>query len=328
MNIGQMIKKYFDEHIQDAKDSGGSVAQGILTGIADIFSDIASWIVNNIFKPFIDGFKSAFGIHSPSKEMQPLGANIWNGVLEGIKNLVSLDKLKSWWQENVVAKVKNAWKTVVSVTAEIGGTIKDSFKDLKNKWDSIKNKTNKATADGTQSKNFKNMKDKWDAFKNKTKKATADGTQSKNFKNMKDKFDSVKNKTVEITAKLKDAITGALNTMIGKINDLIAKLRKISIAGYKPFKDIKDIPKLARGGIVNNPGRGVQATIGEAGREAVLPLDKNTGWMDMLAERLAQRVNGSGQMVQTIITLDGETIAKKVVEVNNRKRVRLNGGLV
>ena len=172
------------------------------------------------------------------------------------------------------------------------------------------------------------MKDKWDAFKNKTKKATADGTQSKNFKNMKDKFDSVKNKTVEITAKLKDAITGALNTMIGKINDLIAKLRKISIAGYKPFKDIKDIPKLARGGIVNNPGRGVQATIGEAGREAVLPLDKNTGWMDMLAERLAQRVNGSGQMVQTIITLDGETIAKKVVEVNNRKRVRLNGGLV
>ncbi len=328
MNIGQIIKKYFDEHIQDAKDSGGSVAQGILTGIVDIFSDIGSWIVNNIFKPFIDGFKSAFGIHSPSKEMQPLGANIWNGVLEGIKNLVSLDKLKSWWQENVVAKVQNAWKTVVSVTAEIGGKIKDSFSKLKNKWDSIKNKSNTATGNGSIKDSFKKLKDKWDSFKNKSKKATATGTQSKSFKNMKDKFDSVKNKTVEITAKLKDAITGALNSMIEKINGLIAKLRKISVAGYKPFKDIKDIPKLARGGIVNNPGRGVQATIGEAGREAVLPLDKNTGWMDMLAERLAQRVNGSGQMVQTVITLDGETIAKKVVEVNNRKRVRLNGGLV
>nr|DAO27163.1 MAG TPA: chromosome segregation ATPase [Caudoviricetes sp.] len=328
MNIGQIIKNYFDEHIQDAKDSGGSVAQGILTGIVDIFSDIGNWIVNNIFKPFIDGFKSAFGIHSPSKEMQPLGANIWNGVLEGIKNLVSLDKLKSWWQENVVAKVQNAWATVVSVTAEIGGKIKDSFSNLKKKWDSIKNKSNTATGSGSIKDSFTKLKKKWDSIKNKTKKATATGTQKKSFKDMKKKFDGVKNKTVEITAKLKDAITGALNSMISKINNLIAKLRKISIAGYKPFKDIRDIPKLARGGIVNNPGRGVQATIGEAGREAVLPLDKNTGWMDMLAERLAQRVNGSGQMVQTIITLDGETIAKKVVEVNNRKRVRLNGGLV
>ena len=260
--------------------------------------------------------------------MKPIGRYIWEGLLEGIRENLSLDKLRSWWKENVVAKVQNAWKTVVSVTAEIGGKIKDSFSKLKNKWDSIKNKTNTATGKGSIKDSFKKLKNKWDAFKNKSKRATATGKQKKSFKDMKKKFDNVKSKTVEITAKLKDAITGALNSMIGKINGLIAKLRKISIAGYKPFKDIRNIPKLARGGIVNNPGRGVQATIGEAGREAVLPLDKNTGWMDMLAERLAQRVNGSGQMVQTIITLDGETIAKKVFEVNNRKRVRLNGGLV
>ena len=41
--------------------------------------------------------------------------------------------------------------------------------------------------------------------------------------------------------------------------------------------------KLARGGVVTSP---TNALIGEAGREAVLPLDRNTTWMDDLAERI------------------------------------------
>jgi len=40
---------------------------------------------------------------------------------------------------------------------------------------------------------------------------------------------------------------------------------------------------LAKGGIISTPTR---AIIGEQGREAVLPLENNTEWMDMLAERL------------------------------------------
>lgn len=341
-----MLEGAFDTLYMDSGDGtsygsklwqhiGGQIVAGILAGMVTALTlPFAGWSTNvsgtlrTVFDGVYNGLCEVFGIHSPAENMKPIGRYIWEGLLEGIRENLSLDKLRSWWQKNVVDKVQNAWKTSVSVTAEIGGKIKDSFSNLKNKWDSIKNKSNTATGNGSLKDSFKKLREKWDGFKSKTKTATANGKQNKSFTNMKKKFDNVRSKTVEITAKLKDAITGALNTMIGKINNLIAKLRKISVAGYKPFKDIKDIPKLARGGIVNNPGRGVQATIGEAGREAVLPLDKNTGWMDMLAERLAQRVNGSGQMVQTVITLDGETIAKKVVEVNNRKRVRLNGGLV
>ena len=43
------------------------------------------------------------------------------------------------------------------------------------------------------------------------------------------------------------------------------------------------LPKLARGAIVNNPGPGVPVIAGEAGSEAILPLDNNTEWMDVLA---------------------------------------------
>lgn len=50
------------------------------------------------------------------------------------------------------------------------------------------------------------------------------------------------------------------------------------------------IPKLARGGIVNQP---TQAIIGEAGREAVLPLENNTEWMDILADKISSRLGTS-----------------------------------
>ena len=36
------------------------------------------------------------------------------------------------------------------------------------------------------------------------------------------------------------------------------------------------------------------ANIGEDGTEAVLPLEKNTGWMDALATRLAEKINAGG----------------------------------
>ena len=48
------------------------------------------------------------------------------------------------------------------------------------------------------------------------------------------------------------------------------------------------IPRLATGGIVS---RSTIANIGEDGTEAVLPLEKNTGWMDSLATKLASKIS-------------------------------------
>lgn len=84
-----------------------------------------------------------------------------------------------------------------------------------------------------------------------------------------------------------------------------------------------DKPKLARGGIVNNPGRGVTATVGEAGAEAVLPLENNTDWMDALAERLASKI-GIGDTT-VVLKLDSKTLSKEVIKATNR-RAYLTGG--
>ncbi len=57
---------------------------------------------------------------------------------------------------------------------------------------------------------------------------------------------------------------------------------------------------MATGGIVSRP---VSALIGEAGREAVLPLDNNVGWMDALADRVVAKQNVPSKIVLKV----GET---------------------
>lgn len=63
---------------------------------------------------------------------------------------------------------------------------------------------------------------------------------------------------------------------------------------------------------------------GERGREAILPLDTNTGWMDILANRIAQSlsVDGSGDVNAVInLILDGDVLTRYVIK-NIRRRSR------
>lgn len=85
---------------------------------------------------------------------------------------------------------------------------------------------------------------------------------------------------------------GFVNAIIGGVNALIKGMNKISfdvpewvpvIGGGKFGFNIPEIPKLANGGVVN---RATLAMIGENGAEAVVPLEKNTGWVKKLAEEL------------------------------------------
>jgi tape measure domain-containing protein len=66
-------------------------------------------------------------------------------------------------------------------------------------------------------------------------------------------------------------------------------------------------PATATGGITTGPSARL---VGEAGKEAILPLENNTGWMDMLAERLG----GGEKSINNNIYLDGNLIYQ-----NNRK---------
>lgn len=102
---------------------------------------------------------------------------------------------------------------------------------------------------------------------------------------------------------LVDIFKGAVNWIIdifeGVVNTIIDGINSISIdfpdwlpvpglAGkhFGPNLARLEIPRLATGGITSGP---TTALIGEAGREAVLPLESNTEWMDTFADKLSDR---------------------------------------
>lgn len=109
-------------------------------------------------------------------------------------------------------------------------------------------------------------------------------------------------------------IIGAINTVINAINGLIKAGGKIlSYIGLQVDFQIPNfdkvtfgrIPALAVGGIVTRP---TAALIGEAGKEAVLPLENNTDWMDALAEKLAGKLP-QGYGGNLYVQLDGKQLA-------------------
>ena len=61
---------------------------------------------------------------------------------------------------------------------------------------------------------------------------------------------------------------------------------------------------------------------GERGREAILPLDTNTGWMDILANRIAQSLgqgDGSGGDIIVNLMLDGDLLTSYVLKRLRRR---------
>lgn len=110
-------------------------------------------------------------------------------------------------------------------------------------------------------------------------------------------FKAVVNKVLRtIESVLNDPIR-AVNALIGVIN----KVPGINLGYLNTF----NLPRLARGGVISQP---TQAIIGEAGREAVVPLENNMEWLDILADKLASKIGTSGGSY--IINLDGRTIQR------------------
>lgn len=133
-------------------------------------------------------------------------------------------------------------------------------------------------------------------------------------------WDKIKEKATEIWQKIVDAAKRGINGLIDIINRFINKANKIQLpkeltGGKTVGINITPISPLAIGGIVTRP---MTALVGEAGREAVLPLDNNTEWMDTLADKI-----GGGGMNLTV-KIGEETIYKKLI--NSIKDANMRSG--
>ena len=121
-------KNYFDRYIQNA---GGNIIQGLFNGIINALVNVGGWIYRNIFQPFIDGLKSAFGIHSPSTVMAQMGGYIVDGLINAIK--VMPQKVLSIFN-SLKSQVTSWGSGMVSSMVSIGGNL------ISGLWNGIGNK--------------------------------------------------------------------------------------------------------------------------------------------------------------------------------------------
>ncbi len=195
----------------------------------------------------------------------------------------------------------------------------DDIKEAAKKaWDSIKEKTQEAVAKVGEA--FSNMKTK------------ISDTVSNIKTKVSDTFNNIKKTITDKINAAKSAVKSAIDAIKGFFNFKFSwpkiPMPKFSItpSGWKIGDLLKgSIPKLkitwnALGGVFDKPtifgyGGSLQG-IGEAGAEAVVPLEKNTKWMNILAEKLGELIQVD--TVPVILQVDGKTFAQTAISTINQ----------
>ncbi|MDE7094680.1 MAG: hypothetical protein K2O52_07195, partial [Oscillospiraceae bacterium] len=196
------------------------------------------------------------------------------------------DKFRNFWI-NLWESIKSTFSGFIDSIIIGWETISSFFSDA---WDSIKNGAVKT----------------WDGIKN-TFAHVADWFHDK-FSTAWQKVKDIFSAGGEVFAGIKDGILSAfknvvnglirgINTIIAipfnAINDTLDRISTIDIAGFRPFENlvsrftVPEIPQLAKGGIVSKP---TIAQIGEAGSEAIIPLERNKAGLQMLSKLLAEEI--------------------------------------
>lgn len=233
--------------------------------------------------------------------VKPYFEAIWNAIKAVFSVVVEVlgSYFKMAWEN-----IKVVWDIVVSYFAAIWDSIAGIFSVVKDvltgnwqgAWDGIKGIVNtwkeffSGVWEGIKqvfsnvATFFKDIFGKaWDAV---LKVFSATGQV---FKGIAEGVLNVFKKVVNF---LIDGINKVVKMPFEGLNRILNTIQTLQIAGFKPFNwlswraPIPQIPKLAKGGIVD---AATIAMIGEAGKEAVVPLENNTQWMDALAEKLAAK---------------------------------------
>lgn len=130
------------------------------------------------------------------------------------------------------------------------------------------------------------------------------------------KVTTIKDRFVDMGNRIGSALRDVMNNLIWRINTLfINRINGIKIAGLS--MNIPSLPYLAKGGIVENP---TLAMIGEAGKEAVMPLERNTEWIDKLAEKISMSGGSGGGNL--IVKIGDDTIYEKAIDYIREKGLR------
>lgn len=358
VNSWNSVISYFSGYI-DA--SGGNLVLGLYNGIVNALKSVGSWIVNNIFKPFINGFKSAFGIHSPSTVMMEIGQYLMEGLRNGISNFISSvitkfaeikDKIITKWDETK-QKTQEKWSSIKSGLESTWTAVKTSagekFQAIKETVSTRWNET-KSSTESAWGSIHSTLATKWEEIRSN---ATAKFTAIKDsivaaWKTLKSETSTIWNGIWGAMKSVINTILGGVESMvngvINALNKMISALNNLSfdipdwipgIGGESFGLDIPTVskvhlPRLASGTVVPPRAGEFAAILGDNKRETEVVSPLST-MKQALMEALAESgISGGSQ--QVVIRFEGNLaqlgrVLKPVIDSeNNRTGVRLVTG--
>lgn len=267
----------------------------------------------------------------------------WDEIKEACK--------KAW--DAIVNAVSSAVESVKAWFGKMKDAISEKVNDIKSKvsekFSQIKETMNNAVSAAKEYAKGKlsEMKSAYDEAGGGIKGAVA--AISTGVKSVfSDMFNAVDSLTGGKLSAIRDKFGEILGAARDKVKEIIDKIKSffnfnwslpklkmphISITGKFSLTP-PSVPKFliswnAKGGVFDKPtifgyGNGLQG-IGEAGAEAVVPLENNTEWLNKIADKLSARM-GTGSRI--VLQVDGKTFAETTIDsINALTRQTGNLGL-
>lgn len=234
---------------------------GLIIGIQTIFADIGNWFgekFSEAYNAVVSAFSSAVQFFT----------EIWSGIQQ------ALSTVEQWFSNMFTSawnSIQNAFSTAVSFFSGIWSGITGIFSGVASWFGNVFRSAYNAVTNA-----FSGFTSFFSGLWN-----SISSTFSKIGTNIANAISgAVKSGLNGVISQIENIINSGINLINGAIN-LINKIPGVNIGKIGTLS----LPRLASGGTVTDD---ILANIGEAGREVVLPLDRNTEWADILASHIMQ----------------------------------------
>lgn len=142
--LGKSIQDMVGNAGQWLMDAGKNIIQGLINGATAMGDAIGTWI-KNLGNSIINGFKSMFGIHSPSTVFHEFGVNIGQGLANGIDYMVdpvtgAISRLGAAVKESMTEVVTDVAGNVLDINGMVtdyNGVVNMGLKSGKSLKDSL-----------------------------------------------------------------------------------------------------------------------------------------------------------------------------------------------
>lgn len=309
--IAAKFHEVMEQHIQPMLDSFlgllGTVIDNVKKLWEEVLVPVIEWIIENILPVLLPIIQSLIeGVMNFVGFISDTVANIMDflsGLIDFIVGIFTGDWEQAW--SGIREMFSAIWNSMKLILSTIWNNMKDGVKAA---ISAIK---------GHISDSLHNIKGGW-----------------------RESWTSMKTTVLGIFDAIKSGIKGKINSIISFVenmaNSIIIGVNKVLEALNSVGFDMPDwlgggtfhpnlqtlpavhIPRLANGGITTGS---TFANIGEAGREAVLPLENNLSYLEPLAEMIASKMEG----VQTVRIVAEESGIFKVVREGANDYFRRTG---